>query len=120
MSKNLVIFGAGIAGELLAAEIEKVNKKEYNIVGFIDDFQSDKRVLDKYPVLGSQKDLKKIITEKDIQEIIIAIPSAKGETIDTFIQNCNSLKVKVKIKTSWTWEWTPTIWWRCPGRSKKN
>jgi sugar O-acyltransferase (sialic acid O-acetyltransferase NeuD family) len=53
--KNIVIYGAGGFGREVAWLIEEINKKkkEYEIVGFIDDDPSTKgNVINEYPALG--------------------------------------------------------------------
>lgn len=57
--KNIVIVGAGGFGREVAWLIERINlkKKEWNILGFIDDnlYLTEKKIGD-YPYLGSIKD----------------------------------------------------------------
>lgn len=53
--KNLLIIGAGSAGEILSKElIKKKEKNNYNIVGFLDrDENKYGKIINGYKVFGS-------------------------------------------------------------------
>ena len=84
--KNIVIIGAGNAGETLASEIlTSDDNNEYNILCFLDD-DENKKELHSIEVKGKVKDIDKIIEEYkknniDIEEIIIAIPTLKQKEL---------------------------------------
>jgi FlaA1/EpsC-like NDP-sugar epimerase len=71
-----LIVGAGHAGVMLLDEIKDNKDFDKHVVGFIDD---DKDLLGKQirgvPVLGTVNDVKAIALDKDIDSIILAIPS---------------------------------------------
>ena len=48
-------------------------------------------------VLGNRHDIKKIVKEKDVEEIIIAIANLEKKILKELINECKDLKVKVKI-----------------------
>lgn len=97
-SKYLLIVGAGRAGDLIVREIRNNPQFEYTPVGYIDD---DKNKLGRHiqglPILGTTDNIQKIVAAKDIQEILIAIPSARGETIRKIIEKCRATGVAFKI-----------------------
>ncbi|MFC1548359.1 polysaccharide biosynthesis protein [Candidatus Omnitrophota bacterium] len=95
-SLKTLIVGAGEAGILVLRELEK--NSGFDIVGFIDD-DPGKRGARLYgkKILGSRKKIRDIVDRSGIQEIIIAIPSAKGETVRDIISHCQFPEVKVKI-----------------------
>lgn len=73
--KRILIIGAGQAGQLLKQDIER-NHPQHQVVGFVDD------QLDAVPdVLGRLGDLSKVLNEKPIDEIILAVPSADGKLV---------------------------------------
>ncbi len=74
--KNILIIGAGRAGRLLAKDIA-INHLECRVVGFVDD-QGDKG---KQSVLGSIEDIPKLLDLYQVDEMVIAIPSADGALI---------------------------------------
>ncbi len=97
MKQNILIYGAGSAGKLLLDEIQNQPGNTTNIIGFIDDNKPINTAIDDKKVLGGPKDVQKLVKEHSISEIIIAIPSAKGDVIRDFINICKSIKVNFKI-----------------------
>lgn len=96
--KRVIIVGAGVAGRDIAREIK--NAPELNLipVGFVDDDpnKTNKKILS-IGVFGKTDDLGKLIEEKNIDEVIIAIPSANEELINKVIQTCIENKISYKI-----------------------
>jgi FlaA1/EpsC-like NDP-sugar epimerase len=95
--KRIFIVGAGSAGEIIAWEMINAKKRIYQPVGFIDD---DPRKLNSrihgIKVLGRINDIEKIIKGSNIEEIVIAIPSASGKTMRDIISKCEKAEVKIK------------------------
>ncbi|RJX24825.1 MAG: polysaccharide biosynthesis protein [Dethiobacter sp.] len=94
---RLLIFGAGDAGVMVAAELKK-HADKHAVVGFIDDdLTKQKQVIQGLPMLGRGEDLPKVVKEKDIAEVVIAIPSASYKEIKSAVNIC--LEAGVKVKT---------------------
>lgn len=96
--RNVLIVGAGDAGEMIAREITRAQSLEYNLIGFIDDkkSKSGKRI-HHTPVLGTSLELPSLVKKHKIKEVIIAIPSARGKGIRRIMELCEEAKVKFKI-----------------------
>lgn len=96
--KRTLIIGAGQAGSLLLKEIKNNPTFKNKIIGLIDD---DPKKINKYinhiKVLGKVEDLGKYVQRYNIEEIIIAIPSASKEKIMRIINQCEHYKVKIKL-----------------------
>lgn len=89
--KNILIIGAGIAGNLLAEDIRK-NYPDHHVLGFIDDaFKKSKNVI------GDIVSLPNIIDTYKIQEIIVAIPSLKGELLRKILLTNLNNRVPINI-----------------------
>ncbi|MFD3156161.1 polysaccharide biosynthesis protein [Haloimpatiens sp. FM7330] len=95
--KNVLIIGAGDAGVLLLKEIKKHNEFKYKVTGFIDD-DTDKhgKVINGIKVLGGRSSIAKICKEKNVEEIIMAIPSTDFGTKKEIISICKETKCKLK------------------------
>ncbi len=95
---RLLIMGAGDAGEIALREIRNNSSLGYVPVGFIDD---DPRKLGKkihgVSILGSRQDLVRLVSDHQIQEILVAIPSADRETRKSIFHDCRVSGVKVQI-----------------------
>jgi FlaA1/EpsC-like NDP-sugar epimerase len=95
--KRVLIVGAGSAGEIVARELTG-SRRMYQPVGFIDDDPLKKRLTVRgIKVLGTRRDIAKIVREYRINEIIIAIPSASGKVIRDIISRCQKTEARFKI-----------------------
>jgi len=94
---KLLIVGAGDAGALILKEIKKHKELNYDIVGLIDDNNNKKgRIINGVKVLGGRKDIVKIASDKNVDEIIIAIPSAELEDKKEIFNLCKMTNCKLK------------------------
>lgn len=96
--KQVLIVGAGDAGVMAARELKNRNFREGRPVGFIDDAPKKQKLqLMGIPVLGTRKDIPRVVKNHNIDEIIIAMPSASGEVIREIVQICEKTGVELKI-----------------------
>ncbi len=89
LEKKVLIVGAGDAGALVVKELQRNPQLNLFPVGFMDD---DKVKLHQQihgiPVIGTLKDIDKMITHKHIDEVIISIPSAPGNVVRMVADVC--------------------------------
>jgi len=94
---RLLIVGAGDAGQMIARELRLNRKLKYDAIGFIDD---DRRKLKEnflgLPVLGCCEDIPSVCRRKNIDEVVIAIPSATGKQIRDIVEKCQQAEVTFK------------------------
>ncbi len=96
--RKTLIIGAGEAGSLLLKELRKQRGSAYNVVGFIDDDLEKKGMcLHRIPVLGDIDHLRGIVRKHQIEEIIIAIPSANSKMLQRIVASCEKAKLQAKI-----------------------
>jgi FlaA1/EpsC-like NDP-sugar epimerase len=96
--RNVLIIGAGVAGTDVATEIKRNPDMGLQVVGFIDDDPNKSgEIIESVPVVGTKKNLVAIIGKLGIEEVIIAIPSAEGETINDYVKACSDLRVRFSI-----------------------
>jgi FlaA1/EpsC-like NDP-sugar epimerase len=93
--KRVLIYGAGEAGTYLIKKIHNNPQKELTVIGFVDDTKElwGKKVSG-VEVLGNGEILGELIQEYNINEIIIAIPTASRELLRMIVDtgkefNCN-------------------------------
>jgi UDP-GlcNAc:undecaprenyl-phosphate GlcNAc-1-phosphate transferase len=87
--KRVLIMGAGDAGEMVLREIKNNRHLNYQPIGFLDD--NPKKVgcrIHGLTVLGSRKDILAFVQKKRIDEILIAIPSAREPDLEDIIDCC--------------------------------
>lgn len=87
--KNTLIIGAGDAGALVASELLKNPQLNLKPFGFLDDnAEKHNQKIHGISVIGSLKDLAEVINTQQVEEVIIAIPSAPGKVIRDVIDVC--------------------------------
>ncbi|MDP3732103.1 MAG: hypothetical protein Q8R31_03600 [Candidatus Omnitrophota bacterium] len=98
--KNVLIFGAGDAGESVVREIKRNKALNYNPIGFIDDNPSKVGYkIQGVPVLGTREQIKDLVQAQNIEEVIIAIPSLDAEIFYDIVKICRDSGVSYrKIK----------------------
>ena len=88
--KSALIIGAGDAGALVAKELLKNTQLNIKPIGFLDDNpEKFKQQIHGVPVIGKLKEISKIVENKSIDEVIIAIPSAPGKIIRIVSEVCH-------------------------------
>jgi len=96
--KNILIYGAGSAGRQLLASLE--NNLEMSVAGFLEDNQQ----FHNQSVLGrtvyNPLKLNKLINKKNIDLILLALPSISRVRRNQIIDNLNKFKVIVKTLPS--------------------
>ncbi|MHB1653266.1 MAG: polysaccharide biosynthesis protein [Desulfitobacteriaceae bacterium] len=96
--QQVLIVGAGDAGVMAARELKNRNFREGRPVGFIDDApEKQKFHLMGIPVLGTRRDIPRVVKNHSIDEVIIAMPSASGEAVREIVQICEKTGVELKI-----------------------
>jgi len=102
-SKRFLIVGAGNTGESLLREIHRMTVAEYEVIGFIDDDPAKQGIrIHDIPVLGTVEQLAEICTEKNIEEVAIAMPSATVQQRRRVVQVCQGTKVRFRTVPSMT------------------
>ncbi len=95
---KVLIVGAGAAGIGVLRELRSHPEKGYLPLGFIDDnLQKVGKSIAGLEVLGTTRDLTYIARKREIDEVIIAMPSAPGGKIRDIIRQCEYRKCQFKI-----------------------
>lgn len=96
--RQVLIVGAGDAGVVAVRELKNRNYHEGRPVGFIDDDPKKQHFqLMGIPVLGTHKDIARVVKNHNIDEVIIAMPSASGDIIREIVQITEKTGVDLKI-----------------------
>jgi FlaA1/EpsC-like NDP-sugar epimerase len=95
--REVLVVGAGDAGQLILREILRNPALGYSPIGLIDDNvrKRNMRLLG-IRVMGTTQDLPRILRDHKPDEVIIAIPSAAGETRQQIVEACRDAGVPVK------------------------
>ncbi|MBM4302012.1 MAG: polysaccharide biosynthesis protein [Deltaproteobacteria bacterium] len=92
--KSILIIGAGDAGEKMCREILDNPALNYNLMGFLDDDRTKwGRSLHGVRVYGGVAMLPEVIAREQVDEVLIAIPSATGPQMRRISEICKSCGV---------------------------
>ena len=95
--KRVLILGAGEAGAMIAREMCRY-PTGYLPVGFADDDVARwGTTLHGFPVLGGTDDVPAMAHGEDVDEIIIAIPSATPEALRRIVERCENANLPFKV-----------------------
>ena len=95
--KEVLIIGAGDAGQLMAREMQRNRQLHYTPIGFVDDDprkRGDR--IHGVRVLGTTSDLAHVLRDNKPDEVLIAIPSAPGRVRQQIVETCRVERVPVK------------------------
>lgn len=93
-AKNILIVGAGRAGNLLKKDIARFHQDTARVIGFVDDHVDAKQ---NKQWLGTIDDLGKLVRLYQIDEIVIAIPSADGGLIRKILLKNTKNQIPIRL-----------------------
>jgi len=86
---KILIIGAGDAGALVVRELQKTSQINLLPIGFLDDDPAKQRLeISGVPVIGKISDLADVLDNQNVDEVIIAIPSAPGKILRAVTDVC--------------------------------
>jgi FlaA1/EpsC-like NDP-sugar epimerase len=99
--KRLLIYGAGNAGEMIARDMANNAYYEYEPVGFIDDDRTRVgRRIHGLKVLGTRKELPRIMAAVRPDAVLIAMPAASRATMRSVVEALEPYKVPIQTLPS--------------------
>lgn len=96
--RKVAIYGAGNAGAQLALAFASGN--EYQVVAFFDDKKDIQGARIAGAKVYSPEDITKVVADKDIGQILLAMPSAPRATISAILQRLEPLGITLKTMPS--------------------
>ena len=96
--RRVLIVGAGAAGQMIAREIAENVSLGMEQVGFVDDDRSKIGTrIHGVKVLGGHVKIPDICGKYDVDEIIIAIPSASASVVRHIVEHCREVSATCRI-----------------------
>lgn len=97
-TRHVLILGAGDAGALVVRELQKTSQLNLVPVGFLDDDPAKQNHnIYGVSVIGKIDQLEKTLDTKQVDEVIIAIPSAPGHIIRLVNDVCRKRGITSRI-----------------------
>jgi FlaA1/EpsC-like NDP-sugar epimerase len=98
VKKRLLIVGAEAAGSIIIREIFKELAANYLPIGFVDDDPIKQgHHLHGVPVLGTRRDIQRILKQYEVDEVIIALPSASKRDVREILEICQQEAVHIRM-----------------------
>lgn len=94
-NKRVLIIGAGSAGVMILKELKNHKNLQSKPIAFIDDDESKLgNTVNGVPVVGNRKYIETAVEKYNIDEIIIAVPSASANDKKDIANYCKKTKAK--------------------------
>lgn len=95
--KYILMIGAGVLGEQVAAKLNQREYLGYNIIGFLDDnIERGHKIADS-KVIGAIDDLCDVILTNQVDKVIITISPRHSTLLESIIDMCERYGVKAEI-----------------------
>jgi len=95
--KRVLVIGGGKAGSMMIKEMyNNPQIHKYPVAVIDDDPEKYKRKINGVPILGTRDDIGRIVEEKKIDEVLIAMPSLSKVEIKEIVDICKKLKCSLK------------------------
>ena len=97
----VLIIGAGDSGELLLRQLKQGLKMRRRVIGFVDDdFTKQGSRIHGVPILGSRRDLGRIVKEFGICEVLIAIRQPPPDLLQQIQGYCEENGIAWRVVTA--------------------
>jgi exopolysaccharide biosynthesis polyprenyl glycosylphosphotransferase len=97
-NRNVLIYGADAWGQKLRSKFMLVPTLGLNLVGFISEDES--RVgdsIDRVPILGSFRNLERVVGLHKVSEVFIALPDQDEDRVMEILSECERIGVKYHV-----------------------
>ena len=97
-AKKVIVFGAGVGGELAVRAMTRDTASPWLPVAFLDDDPAkQRRRIDGVQVMGDRSRLQKVIDQTGAEAMIIAVPSASGPLISELFDLGHAHRLEVRV-----------------------
>jgi exopolysaccharide biosynthesis polyprenyl glycosylphosphotransferase len=94
--RRVLIVGAGVVGNKLAGQIGLYRNVGLALVGFLDD-SAEKGADPQARVLGTLREARQIVSQREIDDVVLALPRRAYEQVNALVAELHSLPVKVWV-----------------------
>ncbi len=95
---KVIIVGTGDTGKLVLEKIKGSPHLGFEVIGFVHrNGETEPNDVLGVPVLGNADDLSCLIDERQVDEVIIALPEASDEEMLGLISKCSKASLSIKV-----------------------
>ncbi len=92
---RVLVVGAGDSGVSIVKEMQRNPKLGFNPIAFIDDDSKKWGLkISRISVLGNRFQIPEIVAMKNINQVVIAMPTASGNTVREIVDMCQAMGIK--------------------------
>lgn len=96
--QRVLVVGAGDLGREVVERLNVHREYGFSVVGFLDDDPGrQQRDIHGVPVLGTTKDLKQVVTDRGVDQVMIALPLAAHHRTVQLVRQAGELLVDIKV-----------------------
>ena len=96
--KNTMVIGAGEAGAMIIKEFQNSRYLDQKVCCVIDDNQAKQgKYLRGVKIMGGREDIRFLAHELQIDEIVVALPSASRSEVKEILQLCQETGCELKV-----------------------
>jgi FlaA1/EpsC-like NDP-sugar epimerase len=96
--RRVLLIGAGRAGVLASRELLNRGDVNIQVAGFVDDdYVKQGSVINKVKVVGTTRDLPRLVRHREIDHVIITMAQASRQNIQRITKICEEIPIKVRI-----------------------
>ena len=96
--KNTMVIGAGEAGSMIIKEFQNSRYLDQRVCCVIDDNQSKQgKYIRGVKIMGGRDDIRFLAHELQIEEIVVALPSAPQSQVKEILQLCQETGCELKV-----------------------
>ncbi len=95
--KHVLIIGAGVMGREYARKLRNHRNFGYNVIGFLDDKVEQNQTVVGVRVLGSCDTLEKVLENRSIEEVVVALPLNAYPRHGNLVTACEKAGVRIRI-----------------------
>jgi len=94
---RMMILGAGDVGEMALREIHRMSVEQYEVIGILDEDPSKHGAsILGYKILGSPDRIKELCEKYQVDEVLIAAPTASPKEIRRIVEKCQGTNVRFR------------------------
>jgi sugar transferase (PEP-CTERM system associated) len=94
-TQRVIIYGTGSTARMIAHAVAEEGNLKYHIEGFADEYSEGHKKIMGHKVFNASKDLFKVIAEKKINKIVVALNQRRGVFPVNILLNCKLRGVQV-------------------------
>ncbi|MCB0037110.1 MAG: sugar transferase, partial [Anaerolineales bacterium] len=95
--RRVLIVGAGQVGNRVVDMIREYSSAGIELVGFVSSKQEAVNTEGELPLLGRTKDVKRIIREKQVDDVVIALPHQANKELGKLVWELHDIPVNVRV-----------------------